>query len=153
MILGSKNKEFYDNKLMAFPRLNNISFWLLPPSLILLVLSALVENGAGTGWTVLIVLLNCNTILDMLSNYSDIIIYKLYSMRETLQFGSNCSSCINHDRKNITNKETIRLNIQRSNRSLNIHQRLNIEHLGFLKYNYSTFHKQNLLLNNDIFNQ
>jgi heme/copper-type cytochrome/quinol oxidase subunit 1 len=64
---------------MAFPRLNNISFWLLPPSLILLLLSALVENGAGTGWTV----------KDKLSYYSNVIINKLYLMRETPQIGSN----------------------------------------------------------------
>ena len=43
---------FTVNKLMAFPRLNNVSFWLLPPSLILLLVSALIESGAGTGWTV-----------------------------------------------------------------------------------------------------
>jgi len=58
---------------MAFPRLNNISFWLLPPSLILLLMSSLVENGAGTGWTV----------KDKLSYYSNVIIKKLYLMRET----------------------------------------------------------------------
>ena len=60
---------------MAFPRLNNISFWLLPPSLILLLVSSLVEQGAGTGWTV----------ESKLSYYSDIILNKLYSMRENLQ--------------------------------------------------------------------
>lgn len=62
---------------MSFPRLNNISFWLLPPSLVLLLVSALVENGAGTGWTVgnkLFRILNTKFI-------------KLYSMRETPQFG------------------------------------------------------------------
>jgi len=64
---------------MAFPRLNNISFWLLPPSLILLLLSALVENGAGTGWT----------IKDKLFYYSNVILNKLYLMRETPQIGSN----------------------------------------------------------------
>jgi len=64
---------------MAFPRLNNISFWLLPPSLILLLLSALVENGAGTGWT----------IKDKLFYYSNVILIKLYLMRETPQIGSN----------------------------------------------------------------
>jgi hypothetical protein len=64
---------------MAFPRLNNISFWLLPPSLILLLLSALVENGAGTGWT----------IKDKLFYYSNVIVNKLYLMRETPQIGSN----------------------------------------------------------------
>jgi len=58
---------------MAFPRLNNISFWLLPPSLILLLVSSLVENGAGTGWTV------CSK----LSYYSNIILNKLYLMRES----------------------------------------------------------------------
>ena len=68
-------------KLMAFPRLNNTSFWLLPPSLILLLLSSLVENGAGTGWTV----------ESKLSYYSDIILNKLYSMRENLQLGCKCS--------------------------------------------------------------
>ena len=64
---------------MAFPRLNNISFWLLPPSLILLLLSALVENGAGTGWT----------IKDKLFYYSNVVVNKLYLMRETPQIGSN----------------------------------------------------------------
>jgi len=64
---------------MAFPRLNNISFWLLPPSLILLLLSALVENGAGTGWT----------IKDKLFYYSNVILIKLYLMRETPLIGSN----------------------------------------------------------------
>lgn len=65
--------------LMAFPRLNNISFWLLPPSLILLLLSALVENGVGTGWTV----------KDKLSYYSNVVIDKLYLMRETPLIGIN----------------------------------------------------------------
>ena len=64
---------------MAFPRLNNISFWLLPPSLILLLLSSLVENGAGTGWTV----------KDKLSYYSNVILNKLYLMRENPLIGSN----------------------------------------------------------------
>ena len=66
---------------MAFPRLNNISFWLLPPSLILLLLSSLVENGAGTGWTV----------ESKMSYYSNVILNKLYSMRENLQLGCKCS--------------------------------------------------------------
>lgn len=66
---------------MAFPRLNNISFWLLPPSLILLLVSSLVEQGAGTGWTV----------ENKLSYYSDIVLNKLCSMRETLQLGCKCS--------------------------------------------------------------
>lgn len=57
---------------MAFPRLNNISFWLLPPAGLLLVLSALTENGPGTGWT-----------LKMVSQYSNILAKKLYSMLET----------------------------------------------------------------------
>jgi len=64
---------------MAFPRLNNISFWLLPPALLLLLMSSLVENGAGTGWTV----------KDKLSYYSNIVIKKLYLMRETPLIGSN----------------------------------------------------------------
>jgi hypothetical protein len=64
---------------MAFPRLNNISFWLLPPSLLLLLMSSLVENGAGTGWTV----------KGKLSYYSNIVIKKLYLMRETPLIGSN----------------------------------------------------------------
>jgi cytochrome c oxidase subunit 1 len=67
---------------MAFPRLNNVSFWLLPPSLILLLVSSLVENGAGTGWTV----------KDKLSYCSNIVIKKLYSMRENFQLGNKCSS-------------------------------------------------------------
>ena len=73
---------------MAFPRLNNISFWLLPPSLILLLLSSLVENGAGTGWTV----------KDKLSYYSNVIINKLYLMRE--------SSGLNYSRKFSINNNT-----------------------------------------------
>lgn len=42
-------------------------------------MSSLVENGAGTGWTV----------KDKLSYYSNVIMYKLYLMRETSQIGSN----------------------------------------------------------------
>ena len=52
---------------------------MLPPSLILLLLSALVENGAGTGWT----------IKDKLFYYSNVILNKLYLMRETPLIGSN----------------------------------------------------------------
>jgi len=51
----------------------------LPPSLILLLLSSLVENGAGTGWTV----------KDKLFYYSNVVINKLYLMRETPLIGNN----------------------------------------------------------------
>jgi hypothetical protein len=96
---------------MAFPRLNNISFWLLPPSLILLLLSALVENGAGTGWTV----------KDKLSYYSNVIINKLYLMRESLSLkfsrlfstnnkfnNSNSSKNSNNFFNNKNNKDKIK---------------------------------------------
>ena len=121
-------------KLMAFPRLNNISFWLLPPSLILLLLSALVENGAGTGWTV----------ESKLSYYSDIILNKLYSMRENLQLGCKCSLFITVsiiDKVKIPIilllllvKATVEKMLQTRRLSawlINIisHQRLNVEHL------------------------
>jgi hypothetical protein len=99
---------------MAFPRLNNISFWLLPPSLILLLMSSLVENGAGTGWTV----------EDKLSYYRNIIINKLYSMRETLQFGSNSSSLIKMKEKSLlTRRQFAWIN------NNFIHQRLHVEPL------------------------
>ena len=119
---------------MAFPRLNNISFWLLPPSLILLLLSALVENGAGTGWTV----------ESKLSYYSDIILNKLYSMRENLQLGCKCSLFITVsiiDKVKIPIilllllvKATVEKMLQTRRLSawlINIisHQRLNVEHL------------------------
>ena len=121
-------------KLMAFPRLNNISFWLLPPSLILLLLSSLVENGAGTGWTV----------ESKLSYYSDIILNKLYSMRENLQLGCKCSLFITVsiiDKVKILIilllllvKATVEKMLQTRRLSawlINIisHQRLNVEHL------------------------
>ena len=121
-------------KLMAFPRLNNISFWLLPPSLILLLLSSLVENGAGTGWTV----------ESKLSYYSDIILNKLYSMRENLQLGCKCSLFITVsiiDKVKIPIilllllvKATVEKMLQTRRLSawlINIisHQRLNVEHL------------------------
>lgn len=51
----------------------------MPPSLILLLLSSLVENGAGTGWTV----------KDKLFYYSNVVINKLYLMRETPLIGNN----------------------------------------------------------------
>jgi LAGLIDADG endonuclease/Cytochrome C and Quinol oxidase polypeptide I len=63
---------------MAFPRLNNISFWLLVPALTLLLVGSLAESGAGTGWTV----------KNKLSYYSNIILNKLYLMRETPLIGS-----------------------------------------------------------------
>jgi LAGLIDADG endonuclease len=95
---------------MAFPRLNNISFWLLPPSLILLLLSALVENGAGTGWTV----------KDKLSYYSNVIINKLYLMRESFSlnfsrmFSTNNnlynSNFSNHFFNNSNKKDKIKQN-------------------------------------------
>ena len=97
---------------MAFPRLNNISFWLLPPSLILLLMSSLVENGAGTGWTV----------KDKLSYYSNIIIKKLYLMRETPLIGINYLFYILRNGKNVNNMGTIRLGNNFT------HQRLNVEH-------------------------
>jgi LAGLIDADG endonuclease/Cytochrome C and Quinol oxidase polypeptide I len=119
---------------MAFPRLNNISFWLLPPSLILLLVSSLVEQGAGTGWTV----------KNKLSYYSDVILNKLYSMRETLQLGCKCSllitmSIINQVKNLIILllllvNATVEKMLQTRRLSawlINIfsHQRLNVEHL------------------------
>jgi len=119
---------------MAFPRLNNISFWLLPPSLILLLVSSLVEQGAGTGWTV----------TNKLSYYSDIVLNKLYSMRETLQLGCKCSlfitiSIINQVKNIIILlllliSATVEKMLQTRRLSawvVNIitHQRLNVEHL------------------------
>jgi Cytochrome C and Quinol oxidase polypeptide I/LAGLIDADG endonuclease len=73
---------------MAFPRLNNVSFWLLPPSLILLLSSAFVEQGAGTGWTVY----KKDKLLPISNNWAK----KYHSMRETLLFGKNYSTNINH---------------------------------------------------------
>ena len=107
---------------MAFPRLNNISFWLLPPSLILLLLSSLVENGAGTGWTV----------KDKLSYYSNIIINKLYSMRETLLLGNNSSSLkFMVEKWLLTRRKFAWINLTlASPKRLNFfHQRLHVEHL------------------------
>jgi hypothetical protein len=94
---------------MAFPRLNNISFWLLPPSLILLLLSSLVENGAGTGWTV----------KDKLSYYSNVIINKLYLMRE--------SSGLNYSRKR---KFSINNNTNNSNESNNSNSSKNFNYFN-----------------------
>jgi len=112
---------------MAFPRLNNISFWLLPPSLILLLLSSLVENGAGTGWTV----------YNKQSYYSDIIINKLYSMRETLLLGNNSSSLKFMVEKWLLTRRkfawinlTLSLQDDPTRKGLNfVHQRLHVEHL------------------------
>ena len=117
---------------MAFPRLNNISFWLLPPSLILL-LSSLVENGAGTGWTV----------YNKQSYYSNIIINKLYSMRETLLLGNNSSSLkFMVEKWLLTRRKFAWINLTLSfgcgfadtivgtRKGLNfVHQRLHVEHL------------------------
>ena len=141
---------------MAFPRLNNISFWLLPPSLILLLLSSLVENGAGTGWTVLRI---------KQSYYRNIVLNKPYSMRETLQLGSKCSSLLSH--------KTIEKYLQTWRQFAWLiynkisHQRLNVGHLitdffFFTGKPFSSFlnHKEviqmnkNLLSENkEIFNQ
>ena len=98
---------------MAFPRLNNISFWLLPPSLILLLLSSLVENGPGTGWTV----------KDKLSYYSNVVINKLYLMRETPLIGSNYLFYVLH----IVVKTLLTWG-QLAWVTMFTHQRLNIEH-------------------------
>ena len=113
---------------MAFPRLNNISFWLLPPSLILLLASSLVENGAGTGWTV--------AFKGKLSYYSDIVLIKLYSMREYLQDfyqGSKCSPlyfipALSGSGQVAKILLTRRQSAWLTNFSVN-HQRLNVEHL------------------------
>lgn len=98
---------------MAFPRLNNISFWLLPPSLILLLVSSLVENGAGTGWTV----------NEKLLYYSNIVLNKLYSMRETLLFKSKSSSLFYTIEKYLLTWRQFAWLINIS------HQRLNVGHL------------------------
>ena len=122
---------------MAFPRLNNISFWLLPPSLILLLVSSLVENGAGTGWTVKF----------KLSYYSDIIINKLYSMRENLLllydaltiYINNLYTGTHNIRVDGSNSSSLKIMVEKSLltwrqfawvQSLKFtHQRLNVEHL------------------------
>lgn len=93
-------------------------------------MSSLVENGAGTGWTV----------KDKLSYYRDIVIIKLYSMRETLLFGSNSYSI------NLNLFLKIKFYLFKKEKSLLtwrqfawinkkikfFHQRLNVEHLFFL---------------------
>jgi hypothetical protein len=130
---------------MAFPRLNNVSFWLLPPSLILLLLSSLVENGAGTGWTVKL----------KLSYYSNIIINKLYSMRETLLIGSKCSLLILTEEKILlTWRQFAWIKLLKSNF---IYQRLNVEHLiSYFSTNSAPpthINKNSLSENKDIFYQ
>jgi len=75
-------------------------------------MSSLVENGAGTGWTV----------KDKLSYYSNIIIKKLYLMRETPLIGINYLFYILRSGKNVNNMGTIRLGNNFT------HQRLNVEH-------------------------
>jgi hypothetical protein len=129
---------------MAFPRLNNISFWLLPPSLILLLVSSLVENGAGTGWTVKL----------KLSYYRNIIINKLYSMRETLLrplMGkeSNCSSLVILMIEKLLLKWRLFAWIKFFKSNF-IYQRLNVEHLIS---QFSTFNvnKNSLSENKHIF--
>lgn len=114
---------------MSFPRLNNISFWLLPPSLVLLLVSALVENGAGTGWTVL------HKLFRIVNNNLN----KLYSMRETPQFGirywDNILSIFiySHVKKLITRGQSAWLNnvnifLTKLLFTLFNYQRLNVEH-------------------------
>ena len=128
---------------MAFPRLNNISFWLLPPSLILLLLSSLVENGAGTGWTV----------DDKQSYYSNIIINKLYSMRETLLLGNNSSSLkFMVEKWLLTRRKFAWINLTlASPKRLNfVHQRLHVEHLKKSNINVN---KYTLSENKEIFYQ
>lgn len=127
---------------MAFPRLNNVSFWLLPPSLILLLLSSLVENGAGTGWTVKL----------KLSYYSNIIINKLYSMRETLLIGSKCSLLfLTEEKILLTWRQFAWNNLLKSNF---IYQRLNVEHLiSYFSTNATHINKNSLSENKDIFYQ
>lgn len=121
---------------MAFPRLNNISFWLLPPALILLLMSSLVENGAGTGWTV----------KDKLSYYSNVIINKLYFMREIPQIGGNyLIYFINIKVKMLlTRGKFAWVSVINKNNYLlfSTHQRLNVEHL--YKKITSNFTKQAL---------
>ena len=140
---------------MAFPRLNNISFWLLPPSMLLLLLSSLVENGAGTGWTV----------INKLSYYLKIVLNKPYSMRETLQLGSKCSSLLSH--KTIEKYLLTRRQFAWLVNNKISHQRLNVGHLiaglffftgksfsSFLNHNKITQMNKNLLSENkEIFDQ
>lgn len=121
------------------------------------------ENGAGTGWTVIELLLSNPCYLfygvciiklnqdlvysDKLSYYSNIVLWKPYSMRRILldtikcaaalvlryalysgKVESKCSSLNFNGRKNVTDMETIRLDI--NIKILNfIHQRLNVGHL------------------------
>ena len=123
---------------MAFPRLNNISFWLLPPSLILLLLSALVENGAGTGWT----------IKDKLFYYSNVILNKLYLMRETPQIASNYLFY------NFIGMVKILLTWgQFAWVKFSTHQRLNVEHPSKCFNKNELFKKKSLNKNKELFYQ
>jgi hypothetical protein len=126
---------------MAFPRLNNISFWLLPPALILLLMSSLVENGAGTGWTV----------NDKLSYYSNVIIKKLYFMRETPQIGSKYLLIVS----NIMVKMLLTRGKFAWGNMINFtHQRLHVEHLYKNNtYNDINFNKQTLNQNKELFHK
>jgi hypothetical protein len=107
--------------------------------------SSLVEQGAGTGWTV----------ESKLSYYSDIILNKLYSMRENLQLGCKCSLFITvsiiDQVKNLIIlllllvNATVEKMLQTRRLSawlINIisHQRLNVEHLivKLCKSNFQT---------------
>jgi hypothetical protein len=117
---------------MAFPRLNNVSFWLLPPALILLLLSSLVENGAGTGWTVR------NLFFSLLSYYRNIILIKLYSMRENLKLfiiiGNNFSSLnLMKEKMLLTKRQFAWINFILPKF---IYQRLNVEHLKLQLQNF-----------------
>ena len=128
-------------------------------------MSSLVENGAGTGWTVKV----------KLSYYRNIVKLKLYSMRETLLFGSNSSSL-----KQIILTLINKLFLIKKEKSLLtwrqfawkfqriIHQRLHVEHLYFvitnsilcvkkffsiLNTNSIHVNKNTILENNEIFYQ
>ena len=141
---------------MAFPRLNNISFWLLVPSLILVLLSSLVENGAGTGWTVLYLILDYfyNLIfMDKLSYYSNIILLNPTLCENVLYLGFNClllNISIFNNSKNIVNLKTIRLS-KISKLNYFIHQRLNVGLLFSQNFKFSTFNKNLLSQNKNIF--
>ena len=143
---------------MAFPRLNNISFWLLVPSLILVLLSSLVENGAGTGWTVLYLILDYfyNLIfMDKLSYYSNIILLNPTLCENVLYLGFNClllNISIFNNSKNIVNLKTIRLS-KISKLNYFIHQRLNVGLLFSQNFKFSTFNKNLLSQNKNIFYQ
>ena len=103
-------------------------------------MSSLVENGAGTGWTV----------KDKPSYYSNIIMNKLYLMRETSQIGSNYLfyNFIGMVKILLTREQLAWVN-------LFIHQRLNVEHSSNIIANLKNINitTQELTKNKELFHQ